>query len=186
MAAVICLVANFFLLKSMMNEFEYKRRIMPEISIGIGQFMFIFEFISFIAIVVNCAIAYFTSERYKELVVSGENSLGLDMATFLIIVVSVEHALVIIKKGISMFIGDESQKYMERLRINGILKRQHEADERTTMERRRKAGDPDSEDIWQRVNDIVVEKKEEKVEEDKANKDRIDYKKHHTDIKHIH
>ena len=96
---------------------------MPEISVGIGQFMFIFEFLSMVGIVVNCALAYFTSERYKEIVVSGsEISWGLDMATFLIIVVSIEHTVLFIKAGISKFLGEDVSDYIESKRTNNLLR----------------------------------------------------------------
>ena len=69
LAAVVCLAANFVLLRSVMNEFEYKRRNMPEISIGIGKFLVMFEFLSHLCVVVNAAILYFESDRLRELYV---------------------------------------------------------------------------------------------------------------------
>jgi len=69
LAAVVCLAANFVLLRSVMNEFEYKRRNMPEISIGIGKFLIMFEFLSHLCVIINAAILYFESDRLRELYV---------------------------------------------------------------------------------------------------------------------
>ena len=65
LAGFFCFIANFILIRSVMNEFKYNRRPMPEISIGIGQFLYMIEFLSHCSIVINIAICYFTSQTYK-------------------------------------------------------------------------------------------------------------------------
>lgn len=65
-AALFCFVCNMITMKSIMSEFKYKQRSLPEISIGIGQFLGMIEQISFMTIIINCAISLFTSNRVHQ------------------------------------------------------------------------------------------------------------------------
>ena len=67
--AVICLISNQILLKSVKNDFEYMKRFMPEISIGIGQFIYMLDLITYASVIINCALIYFTSHTYRRLLV---------------------------------------------------------------------------------------------------------------------
>ena len=57
-------------MSSIMNEFKFKKRSLPEISIGIGQFLYMIEFISFSTVIVNSAIAIYTSDRVRQILTS--------------------------------------------------------------------------------------------------------------------
>jgi len=46
LAAFFCFMFNGLVLISVLNEFKHKRRIMPEISVGIGRFLTMIEFLS--------------------------------------------------------------------------------------------------------------------------------------------
>jgi hypothetical protein len=64
LAGFFCWAFNYVKMLSLLNEFQYKRRIMPEISVGIGMFMNFLELLSKVSTVINCAICYFTSKAY--------------------------------------------------------------------------------------------------------------------------
>ena len=66
-AAFVCLVCNFFLIKAVKNNFEYSKRIFPEISLGIGQFMTMLDILSFCSVIINCGLIFFSSNTYRKL-----------------------------------------------------------------------------------------------------------------------
>lgn len=64
-AALICFCFNIVTLSSMKNDFQYKKRRLPEVSIGIGTYINMIEQISIATVAVNSMIAIFTSQKIK-------------------------------------------------------------------------------------------------------------------------
>lgn len=52
------------------KEIKYNKRLFPQISLGIGQFMYMMEFLSHLSIVVNVSIIYFTSTTFSDFFIS--------------------------------------------------------------------------------------------------------------------
>jgi len=76
---------------------------MPEISVGIGRFLTMIEFLSQVSVVINCAIAYFTSNTYEKFFVTDDSSTWhVGAVGFLILVVTVEHVIFFLKTIIEM------------------------------------------------------------------------------------
>ena len=65
LAALACYFCNLITMSSILNEFKFKKRSLPEISIGIGHFLYMIELISFATVIVNAAIAIYTSDRVR-------------------------------------------------------------------------------------------------------------------------
>jgi len=65
--SLICFLINIVKLKALKHEFHYKQRFFPDLAFGIGAFLGILEFISFLAVIVNVMIAYLASLSYKRL-----------------------------------------------------------------------------------------------------------------------
>jgi|APCry1669190327_1035288.scaffolds.fasta_scaffold83332_1 anoctamin-8 len=70
LAPLACYICNLVTMSSIMNEFKFKKRSLPEISIGIGQFLYMIEMISFSTVIVNSAIAIYTSDRVRQILTS--------------------------------------------------------------------------------------------------------------------
>lgn len=66
-AAFVCLCCNFLLIKAVKNNFEYSKRIFPEISLGIGQFMTMLDILSFCSVIINCGLVFFSSNTYRKM-----------------------------------------------------------------------------------------------------------------------
>jgi hypothetical protein len=116
LASLICLLQNFFKVFFVRNEIKYNKRLFPQISIGIGQFMYMIDFMSHLSIVVNTGIVYFTSQTFRNLFISKEiekvcigmsttlcmysgktDKLFIDTTGFLLAVIAVEHTTIMIK-----------------------------------------------------------------------------------------
>lgn len=75
LAPAICTVVNIIIFLYMKSETYHNRRRIPQLSIGIGDFLFMLELLSHISIVFNCAIMYFTSDTVEALLVSKKEDL---------------------------------------------------------------------------------------------------------------
>jgi len=130
----------------MKNEFKYNRKPVPEISIGLGQYMYMLEFLSHLSIVVNCGIIYFTSRRYREYFINNpkestqvcigtgdmqmcvkmteDKKLFTETISFLLFVIAIEHIVSFLKimyvKLVSEFDENVTQEIHED-RINSII-----------------------------------------------------------------
>jgi hypothetical protein len=132
LGAFICLISNQILLKSVKNDFEYMRRFMPQISIGIGQFMYMLDLITYASVIINCALIYFTSTTYTKLLVynpADDEVTCFDDARvycasvgsyyklfsgpvgFLTFVIAIEHIILICKVFLSKVFADDGDKF---------------------------------------------------------------------------
>lgn len=66
-ASLLCVLVNFLKLQAIKQEFRYKRRSVPELSFGIGQFLGILDFVSYLAVLINVLISYLASLRFHEI-----------------------------------------------------------------------------------------------------------------------
>jgi hypothetical protein len=140
--AFVCFLFNTIQYFSLLQEFEVKRRTLPAISYGIGSFLWYLDAISHLSIIINCAIAYFTSKAYRRILI-GEGKWFSDTAAFILFVIFVEHLVLFIKMLIQRFAGEESAKYLfeKSRRINNLIIAQHEATQSMVLEKRIRDGD---------------------------------------------
>lgn len=139
LAALICLTINWARLYFSRIEIKYNRRTLPQICIGIGQFMYMIEFLAHMSIVVNCAIIYFTSKTFRNVFVSegfeqvclGSSKSGcitvgkrdkmfIDAAGFLVVLIAVEHVAAFLK---FVFVKamDGGGEFLQKERTNDLL-----------------------------------------------------------------
>lgn len=132
LGAAVCLLSNAILLKAVKNDFEYVKRFMPEISMGIGQFMYMLDLISYASVIINSAIIYFTSHTYRTLFVynpTDDSVLCFDKdrvycasvgsyfklfsgpAGFLVFVIAIEHVILIAKVFVSKLFAPDGNQF---------------------------------------------------------------------------
>lgn len=143
LGAAICVISNQILLKAVKNDFEYMKRFMPEISIGIGQFIYMLDLITYASVIINCALIYFTSHTYRKLLVynpadddvtcfddakaycasvGSYYKLFSGPAGFLVFVLAIEHIILISKVFISKVFADDGDRFDQQNRNNNILR----------------------------------------------------------------
>lgn len=69
MAAFFAYISNMLTMKSIMQEFQIKKRTMPEISLGIGIYASMLDLLSQAAVCINVALCYYNSEATSNLVI---------------------------------------------------------------------------------------------------------------------
>jgi hypothetical protein len=111
LASLLSLVSNAIQIRSQIHNLQYMRRFHAEVSNGIGSWLLCLQTLSQISIYLNCATVYFTSKVYYKLFVQGDDevstiTVGWDMTKFLVMVITVEHALLILKVFIEQTIED--------------------------------------------------------------------------------
>jgi hypothetical protein len=143
LAAMCSLIANYIKLYMLTHENKTKRRQMPQISIGIGQFMYMIRLLSHMAIVVNMSIVYFTSSTFRQLfvtdreaktvcfgftekciVVQPKAKLFAHVSSFLVAIIVVEHVIELIQFLIAKLFEDDSS-FIKMERINSIMFKQY-------------------------------------------------------------
>jgi hypothetical protein len=75
LASFAVILSNFISFLSIKNDFRFKRRLVPDVSFGIGEFSYYLDMLSHASIIINCAIIYFTSTTYREKFVNSEDEL---------------------------------------------------------------------------------------------------------------
>lgn len=75
LASCAVLLSNFISFLSIKNDFRFKRRLVPDVSLGIGEFSYYLDVLSHASIIINCAIIYFTSTTYREKFVNSDSEL---------------------------------------------------------------------------------------------------------------
>lgn len=120
MAAFFAYVSNLLTMSSLMQEFRIKKRTMPEISLGIGIYADQLDLLSQAAVCINVAICYFTSDSTHTLLVKDWSNNKLSALHYLMVFVAIEHALYIAKMFIRVAAQGETDKYLERQRINEL------------------------------------------------------------------
>jgi hypothetical protein len=122
LAAFVCYIANCFNLKSIKMELDLKRRSLPSVSIGIGVYLEMLEFLSNLSVAINFGIAYFTSHDTREFFVE---SSGMDKLRFAFMVVGVEHGIYLLKiflrEIVQKFVFKDQEQLDEDKRINNLL-----------------------------------------------------------------
>ena len=93
LAAAVCWFANMFNLLSMRMELDLTRRSIPGVSIGIGVYLDMLEFLSIVSVAINIGIAYFTSHDTREYFANASGFNQDPMINFAFLVIGVEHAL---------------------------------------------------------------------------------------------
>lgn len=167
LGAAVCLLSNTILLKAVKNDFEYVKRFMPEISMGIGQFMYMLDLISYASVIINSAIIYFTSHTYRKLFVynpTDDSVLCFDgdrvycasvgsyfklfsgPAGFLVFVIAIEHLILIAKVFISKVFAPGVHDFDHENRLNAILRSTHEAAQAVRLQERIDKGDESAEE----------------------------------------
>ena len=117
-AAFICLLCNYFLVDGVRNNFSYAKRIFPEISLGIGQFMTMLDILTFASVIINCGLIFFSSNTYRKMgiydpkddqVICFDAAMGFcanvgtyykpfkTLAGFFTFIIIVEHIILIVK-----------------------------------------------------------------------------------------
>lgn len=89
-APFVSFVANLINLNTIAAEIECKKRGIPGVSVGIGNYLDMLDFISQATVAINVAIAYFTSQDTREYF---KGVTGLGDLNFFILLVLVEHFL---------------------------------------------------------------------------------------------
>ena len=123
------LVNNHIKIKSQVKNLRYFRRFKAEVSDGIGSWMNSLETLSQISIFLNCATLYFTSKVYVQIFVGSNHKYaegeqdkdtlfhtitdGWDLASFLVMLILVEHGMLIIKIVIDQLIEDTPIEIVE-------------------------------------------------------------------------
>jgi hypothetical protein len=141
-AAFVCLCCNFLLIKAVKNNFEYSKRIFPEISLGIGQFMTMLDILSFASVIINCGLIFFSSNTYRKLGVyspKDDQVICFDagglfcansgtyfkpfktLGAFFTFIVVVEHIILIVKVWVRKILVS-SKKYDAQSRVNDIMR----------------------------------------------------------------
>jgi len=152
MAGMICLITNFWLFKIIKLELWYKRRAIPELSIGIGQFEYMVRFLSHLSIVINVAIMFFTSEELRNAIISSpddemkvclgssdfctnvpmNNKFFRATVNYTMVLSAIEHLIIFLKTFYQKYV-EESNQYQEEDRTNELLKKIHEAKQRIIL-----------------------------------------------------
>ena len=70
LAGAIVLINNNFLVISGIHNINIFKRTIPDVSIGIGPFIWMIEILSYISVVVNMAILIWTSDRVESFFVT--------------------------------------------------------------------------------------------------------------------
>lgn len=142
LGAALCLIFNIIQYFCILQEFAIRRRGMPRVTLGIGTFLWYLDLISHLSILVNCAIVYFTAKAYRETFIGPDNWFA-DRATFILVVVLVEHVVIGIKLILSMFIGGDDPRilFKKERKVNSLIIAQHEAAQSMVLEKRIKNGD---------------------------------------------
>lgn len=143
LASLLCCITSYFKLNLSIQEMQYQRRVEPEISFGIGKFLGIFEIVSHLALIINVAIALWSSETFKMYFFTTDSVWNMDSMKLLLFLVVIEHALIVLKMFIAY--GYESwavtrldmkkRSRAERTRKNAILRKNYETDLRKTTEK---------------------------------------------------
>lgn len=147
-AAAVCLFFNYFLVKAVKNNFEYSKRIFPEVSLGIGQFMIMIDILSYCSVIVNCGLIFFSSNTYRKMSVwtpDDDTAICFDAPTgpgnkplfcanigsyykpfktlgaFFTFIIVVEHIIILVKVWVrKMF--SSNKEYDALSRVNDIMK----------------------------------------------------------------
>lgn len=120
LASLMSYISNGIQIKSQITNLQYQRRFKAEVSNGIGSWLGRLESLSQVAIIINCAMCYFTSHVYQGLFVAFEermknaddikpitaNPNGWALLDFFLFVVAAEHLLLLLKLLIENLIDD--------------------------------------------------------------------------------
>jgi len=144
MAGFVYLMTNYFLIYMIKKEMTIKKRTIPQISIGLGQFNSMISILSHLSLVVNVAILYFTSDRVKKAIISDtntthevclgfntticavvpiQNKLLRDTADFALNLSFIEHIVFFLKRGYEKLKDDNKLGINMGDRINDIIKK---------------------------------------------------------------
>ena len=147
LAAVASYICNALTLKAIYLEFEFEKRSLPEVSIGIGKCLEMLDLIQFVSVIINCALIYFTNQSTERFLTprffDGVDE-RLELVYFCLFVVFVEHFLILLKLGISELMEDKD-RFFEKRRKNAIHTAAHEAKQYVVLTERIKAGDESAE-----------------------------------------
>lgn len=121
LAAFVMLMLNLMTLNTISMEIDLKRRSLPSVSVGIGVFITMLEFISQAAVAINVALAYFTSHDTRDFL---NEATGLGDLNFFILLVGVEHGLYFLKLVLRQCLSDGAERYEDEQRINNLLEEQ--------------------------------------------------------------
>lgn len=141
-----------------------KKRSLPKVSVGIGNYLDMLDFISQVTVAINVAIAYFTSADTKEYMI--ERTGLSDELNFFILLILVEHALYGLKLIIQQMVLEGPEAYDDDQRRNNLL----EARFTREKEQAHKNDFTQQHGAAARAFKVWVKKAEEKI--DKNNKDR--------------
>jgi hypothetical protein len=116
LAAFLFLLLNAWTEKIIFTEIFSNKRGLPEMSQGIGPFLYMLELLSHASVFINASIIYFTSETFKEFYIVDTNEktticlgsetmctevpfnkLFLTTASFLVAIVLIEHGFIFLK-----------------------------------------------------------------------------------------
>ena len=137
LASFLCCIISYAKLNLCITEMQYQRKVEPEISFGIGKFLGIFEIVSHLGLIINMAIALWSSETTKVYFFTTDSDIwNMDAMRLLLFLVVIEHALIVLKMAIAF--GYESwdstrldmkkRSRAERTRKNAILRKKYETD----------------------------------------------------------
>lgn len=120
MAPFFAYLSNLLTMRSLMHEFRIKKRTMPEISLGIGIYADQLDLLSQAAVCINVSLCYFTSDSTKKLLIEDWSNNKLTALQYLMVFIGIEHALYIAKMGIRMLSQGDTNKYLNKQRINEL------------------------------------------------------------------
>lgn len=134
LCAFVCFVSNAINLQSMRLELDLKRRSIPSVSIGIGVYLDMLEFLSIVSVAINIGIAYFTSHDTREFF-ANESGFNQDpMINFAFLVIGIEHLLyflkIVLRDVLQADLGDGDMNDAKQ-RINNILEEKHKKEAKT-------------------------------------------------------
>lgn len=70
LAAVFSMFSNGIQIDSQVGNLEVSRRVKPEVSLGIGNWMFCLEILGQVNVVTNTVLLFFTHRNFKEIFVN--------------------------------------------------------------------------------------------------------------------
>lgn len=109
LAATASYVCNTLTIKAIYLEFEFEKRPVPGISIGIGKCIEMLDLIQFVSVIINCALIYFTNESTERFLTPRffeSVDERLELVYFCLFVIFVEHFLILLKMGINELLHD--------------------------------------------------------------------------------
>ena len=120
---------NWLTLKAIYLEFEFEKRSMPEVSIGIGKNLDMIDLLQFVSVIVNCALIYFTNNSTERFITNrffDDLDAGTELVYFLLLVIFVEHFIILVRMLLAECIEDKD-RFFEKKRLNNIHTQAHEA-----------------------------------------------------------